>query len=355
MMNLMRWLLPIGVIVLGGCRGTSDVSRETSHSRAGLTAFASLPLRETDTAYIAKANAIAVSAMGEYFVTEMGQRRILRFDRHGNFVEAIGRSGRGPDEFEGPHSLTSLDDSTLAIVDVLKRRLVLWNLQAKSARAHLAIPGLTSAVVPNGGNLYVAAADVERGTAGLRWRSADTEPERLGTVLDVYRDPFWTIWGTVAMDASGDSILYFGGRSEYLIVADSMWQPYDSLPIPRTHRRGVPATIDYSIGGGRNIYDVGDQLSAPFALHMMSGGRYALFHLDASVVNNSTVVGKVYMTILSARGATRCIDVPVPARDSTVIPRLAMLGDTLFVLDHHSVGDSAVAEIAKYHLHEGLC
>jgi len=355
MVNLMRRMVLIGVIVLGGCGGTSEVSRETSERPVALKAFSLLRLRETDTAYIAKSNAITISAKGEFFVTDMGQRRVLRFDRNGQFVEAIGRSGRGPDEFEGPSWLSSVDDSTLAIVDILKRRLVLWDLSFKTARAHLAIPGLTSAVVPNGGNLYAAAADVERGTAGLRWRSANAEPERLGKVLDVYRDTFWSIWGTVAMDVSSDSILYFGGRSEYLIVADSMWQPYDSLPIPRTRRRGIPAEIDYSIGGGRNIYDVGDQLSVPFALHMMSSGRYALFHLDASVVNNSAVVGKVYMTILNPRGATRCVDVPVPSRDSSVIPRLAMLGDTLFVLDHHSVGDSAVAEIARYHLYEGLC
>lgn len=74
------------------------------------------------------------------------------------------------------------------------------------------------------GAMCCVAADVEHGTAGLRWRSAQGSPERLGQVLDVYRDRFGSIWGAVAVDVSGDSILFFGGRSEYLIIANSEWQ-----------------------------------------------------------------------------------------------------------------------------------
>ncbi|MBL0940403.1 MAG: 6-bladed beta-propeller [Gemmatimonadaceae bacterium] len=320
-----------------------------------MTPFATVRLEDRDTAYIAKPNALGVSRAGEFFVTDMPSRRVLRFDAGGAFVEAIGRAGGGPDEFEGPHSLTALDDSTLAIVDVLRRQAVLWDLRSKSARAHLPIGGLTSPLVYSKGLLYAASADVEHGTAGLRWRSPYEEPERLGKVLDVYRDRFYAIWGTVLADVSGDSILYFGGRSEYLIIADNEWQPRDSLPIPRVARRGIPVEIDYSLGGGRNIYDVGKQLSIPFGLKILSGGRYAVFHLDASIVNNTSVIGQVFMTVLSLSGASRCVDVLMPSHDPTAIPRLAFVADTLFVLDHYVVADSAIAEVSKYHIGTDLC
>ncbi|HEY0931212.1 MAG TPA: 6-bladed beta-propeller [Gemmatimonas sp.] len=320
-----------------------------------LTAFAKVRLKDRDTVFIGKPNALAVSQRGEYFVTDIPSRRVLRFDASGSFMETIGRRGGGPNEFEGPAWLTPIDDTTLVIADLLRRRAVLWHLASKTVTAYLPLPGLVSPLVYVDRTLYTAAPDVEHGTAGIRWRPGAGEPERLGQVLDVYRDLFWAIWGEPALAVAGDSILYFGGRSEYVIIADRDWQPRDSLPIPRTARRGIPREIDYTVGEGRNIYDVGKQLSQPFGLRILSGGRLAVFHLDASVVNNSLVVGRVFMTVIPRAKAPRCIDVQVPAHDSTSIPRLSFLADTLFVLDHFVDGDSVVAEVSKYHIGAGLC
>ncbi len=340
---------------LAGCEGPENATPKQPDSGVALTSFATVRLKDRDTAYIGKANALAVSTKGEFFVTDMLSRRVLRFDSEGAFVEAIGRGGSGPNEFEGPSWLTSIDDSTLAVVDLLRRQAVLWDLPSKTARARLPLPGMTSPLVYAEGVLYAAAADVEHGTAGIRWRSPQEAPERLGQVLDVYRDRFWSIWGTVSVDVAGDSILYFGGRSEYVIVADSHWQPRDSLPIPRVARRGIPREIDYSLGGGRNIYDIGDQLSNPFGLRILSGGRYVVFHLDASVVKNNTAIGRVFMTVVSSTGPSRCVDVLVPSHDPTSIPRLSFVADTLFVLDHFVAANTAIAEINKYHIGADIC
>jgi hypothetical protein len=106
-----------------------------------LTPFATVRLQDRDTACIGKANALAVSTNGEFFVTDMVSRRVLRFDASGAFIDAIGRGGRGPNEFEGPSWLTSLDDSTLAVVDVLRRQAVLWDLPRGRVRVRLPIPG----------------------------------------------------------------------------------------------------------------------------------------------------------------------------------------------------------------------
>jgi hypothetical protein len=340
---------------VAGCDSPQDDLPKPPVRGAALTSFATVRLIDVDTAYIGKPNALAVSAKGDFFVTDMFSRRVLRYDREGTFVQAIGRSGGGPSEFEGPSSLTSLDDSTLAIVDVLRRQVVLWDLPSQSARTRLPLPGLTSPLAYSEGVLYAAAADVEHGTAGIRWRSPQGAPERIGEMLDVYRDQFWSIWGTVSIDVSGDSLLYFGGRSEYLIVADRDWQPRDSLSIPKASRRGIPREIDYSLGGGKNIYDIFKQLSIPFGLRLLSGGRYAVFHLDATVQNNNTAIGRVFMTVVSATGSSRCVDVLVPTRDSTSIPRLSFVADTLFVLDHFVAADSAIAEINKYHIGSRVC
>ncbi len=340
---------------LAGCEGPKHATPGSPASGVTLTPFATVRLKDRDTAYIGKPNALAVSPRGEFFVTDIPSRRVLRFDATGRFVETIGRHGGGPNEFEAPYLLTPLDDSTLAIVDLLRRQVVLWDLPSRRARTRLALPGLTSGVVQSGDALYVSAADVEHGTAGIRWRAPGLEPERLGRVMDVYRDLFWSIWGTVSVAVSGDSILYFGGRSEYVIIADSQWQPRDSLSIPRAARRGIPREIDYTVGNGRNIYDVGNQLSTPFGLRILSGNRYAVFHLDASVVDNRIIIGRVFMTVVSPMRASRCVDLLVPAHDSTAIPRVAFVADTLFVLDHFVAGDSAIGEISKYHIGTDRC
>lgn len=301
-----RALTFVMLAFLVGCEGAKQETPANAARSRLLTSFATVRLNDRDTVYIAKANAL-------------------------------------------------LDDSTLAVIDVLRRRAVLWNLASKSVTARLPLPGDASPLIRANGALYAAAADVEHGTAGVRWRSAQGSPERLGKILDVYRDRFGSIWGEAAVDVSGDSILFFGGRSEYLIIANSDWQPHDSLPIPRMVRRGIPREFDLSLDDGRNVYDIQRQLSVPFGLRALAGGRYAVFHLDASVVRNTTVVGQVFMTVFPNSRSSQCIDVPVPTHDSTSIPRLAFRADTLFVLDQFVRDDSALVEISKYHIRTDAC
>lgn len=352
-----RVMVLVVAAFVSACEKQENRELQQPLSDVTLASFASVRLQERDTAYIAKPNALAVSATGEFYVTDMLSRKVLRFDSTGSFLEMIGRRGGGPNEFEGPFRLTPVNDSTLAVVDVLRRQVVLWDLRSKTVQARLPFPGQFSSpqLVVADGSLYASAVDVQHGSAGLRWRNLEGEPERLGQILDVYLEQFPTIWGNVALDVDGDSIVYFGGRSEYVIVADKDWRPRDSFPIPKLTRRGIPHEIDYSLSGGRNIYDLNKQLSVPYELRNLSGGRYAVFHLDASILPNNTVIGRVFMTVVSMTGLSRCVDVMVPTHDSTSIPRLSFLADTLFVLDQFVVADTAISEIRKYRLGTDVC
>lgn len=352
---LLLALLLALVVIVGACSDPENASHTQPVSQRGLVPVASIRLTDRDSAYLAKPNALGVSTKGEFFVTDVPSRRVLRFDATGAFVETIGRRGGGPNEFEGPTALTSLDDSTLSIVDNLRRQAVLWDLPSRSVRARLPIPGLTSRLVRSRGSLYAASADLENGTAGLRWRTPQGAPERVGQLLDVYRNMFYAIWGTVQMDVSGDSIIYFGGSSEYVIVADTNWQPYDSVPIPRLRRRGIPTEINYEMGPGENIYNVMARLSSPWALFNLSGGRYAVLHLDGRIVDVNNIFGRVYLTVVSPTAVSRCVDLPVPAHDSTFFPRLSLNADTLFALDQFVVGDSVIVEVSKYYLGPDVC
>lgn len=343
------------VTVFAGCDAPGSEPAEQPASQLVLKPFTTLRLEERDTAYLGRPNSLAVSAKGEFFVTDLLSSRILRFDPTGSFVEAIGRRGGGPNEFEGPGRLTSVDDSTLAIVDLQRREVVVWDLAARAARLRLPFSGIVSAVVESDGALYAADPDVQNGTAGIRWSLPDAATEHLGEVADVYKSRYWAIWGTPAVDVSGDSIFYFGGSSEYLILADRWWQPRDSIPIPKTLRRGIPREINYQLRPGQNIYDIMKQVSIPVGLAILSGDRYAVLHFDGTVLGNGISTGQVFMTVVSFAESPRCVDVPVPTHKPGAVPRPYFVADTLFVLDQYIVGDSARVEVSKYHVGPNVC
>jgi hypothetical protein len=84
-----RSLIILMLAFLSGCESTKQAAQVPATSGRVLTSFATVRLNDLDTAYIAKSNALAVSAIGDFFVTDMSSRRILRFDAAGTFVEAM--------------------------------------------------------------------------------------------------------------------------------------------------------------------------------------------------------------------------------------------------------------------------
>jgi hypothetical protein len=342
------------LLSLASCTRDQAAAPAPLRETVPLPLVATVRLWDRDTALVARPNGFAVSVSGDYFVTDVLSRRVLRFNARGDFVQTIGRYGGGPNEFEAPGSLTTVSDSTLVIVDNPRRQALLWHLPGSSVIARLPLTGLTHTIATSNGVLYAATPDLERGTAGVRWRPDQGTVDQVGTVLDVFRERLPAIWGAIKVAAMGDSLLYVGGRSDYVIIADTLWQPRDSVAIPRAARRGIPSEIDYRMGAGRNIYDVMRQLSTPFALHGLSAGRIAVFHLDASIEGN-LVFGDVFMTVVSAAGPTRCVDVPVVSREPRAVPRITMMADTLFVLDHYVHGEAAVAEVRKHLVGPDVC
>ncbi len=349
-----RALVCAGLLSLASCTRDQEAASAPKREIVSLPLASTVRLKDRDTALVARPNGFAVSSSGDYFVTDVLSRRVLRFDARGEFVQAIGRYGGGPNEFEAPGSLTTVSDSTLVIVDNPRRQALLWHLPSSAVIARLPLTGLTHTMASANDVLYAPTPDLERGTAGVRWRPDQGTVAQVGKLLDVFRERLPAIWGAVKVAAMGDSLLFVGGRSEFVIVADTLWRPHDSVAVPRAVRRGIPSEIDDRIGAGRTIYDVMRQLSTPFALHGLSAGRLAVFHLDASIEGN-LVFGNVFMTVVSAAGPTRCVDVPVVSREPRAVPRVTMIADTLFVLDHYVHGETAVAEVRKHLVGPDVC
>ncbi len=71
---------------------------------------------------------------GDVFVVEghgRGEGRVLRFDRSGKFIASWGGKGKGPGQFDQPHSILVTADNRLLVADRENRRVQVFDLDGK--------------------------------------------------------------------------------------------------------------------------------------------------------------------------------------------------------------------------------
>lgn len=347
----MKFLL----LLLSLCSCRSNESTPQSMHVPALRPMSTTRLLETDSVFVGMPIGLAVSENGDFFISEGFGTRILRFDSNGTLRDVLGRFGYGPNEFVQPAFLKMVDDTTLLITDQLRRDIILWNLARGRERMRIPYHGMPGFFAVSAKAITGTVFDVGKGTVATRWRMPEATSENLGRLPPIFQhNNFFAIYGLIPMDIFGDSAAYLAGDIDFVRVTDSAWTVVDSIFVPRRIRRGIPAEIDSTMGHGRNIYYVMNQLSNPYAFHRLSGGRYAIIHVDG-IFKNSGVTGSLYLTVVAKGKQARCVDLPLPVHDDNALARLTFLGDTLFVLDHFVDGTAAIADVLKIALPESLC
>ena len=107
-------------------------------------------------------NEAVVGPSGDIFVLQghgKGESLVLKFDRDGNFIKAFGGTGKGPGQFDLPHSIVFDDAGLLYIADRNNARIQVFDADGNYIR-ELSHPG-----TPCG--LFMGA---DRSTSG--WRTA---------------------------------------------------------------------------------------------------------------------------------------------------------------------------------------
>ena len=345
------------ICALLGC--ANDRQRSDSPTRpiaAAIKPAAVTRLHDSDTSYVGAPVSFAVSVRNEYFIVDRFSVQVLRYDSSGQFQGKLGRNGQGPNEFMQPTFIEFVDDTTILISDPSRRDFTLWNVNTSVLQSRVPYRGGLGYFQADRGTITGTVFDRLTGTIAARWRLNAMQPQYLGKLPAVFApgNRFASIYGYIPVATFGDSVAYFSGESDYLRIADSAWNVTDSIPIPRRIRRGVPMVIDSTLGGERSINDVRSQLSNPYDLHRLSGGRFAVLHVDWSVRNN-VPVGSVFLTVVDKRSAPRCVDIQLPVHDVNTIARVAFRGDSLFVLDQYISGERAVIDIERFSLGAGVC
>ena len=82
-------------------------------------------------------NEAVVGPSGELFVLQghgKGESLIVKFDRDGNFIKTFGKKGKGPGEFDLPHSLVFDDAGLLYIADRNNARIQVFDADGNYIR-----------------------------------------------------------------------------------------------------------------------------------------------------------------------------------------------------------------------------
>jgi DNA-binding beta-propeller fold protein YncE len=86
---------------------------------------------------------VAVGPRGDIYVSQghgKADSRILKFDRDGNFIRAWGKKGKGPGEFDIPHSIVIDKAGLLYVTDRVNQRIQVFDADGNFVRER-AYPG----------------------------------------------------------------------------------------------------------------------------------------------------------------------------------------------------------------------
>jgi hypothetical protein len=76
--------------------------------------FPDQKLEEKDI-FLYQARSFSADREGNTYIVSMGDNKILKFDKNGEFIRKIGRSGQGPGEFQGPNHVIPWQDKVYVL------------------------------------------------------------------------------------------------------------------------------------------------------------------------------------------------------------------------------------------------
>ena len=322
------------------------------------TAVDTTLLAETDSVYIADpAATFLANGDGSVIVPDAGRNRLMVFARSGQFL--------------------LIADSLIIQSDYKAVRLQVFRVGSGEWLGSIAYEGYLSWLALAEGRLTVSILDEQRGKsvdivslAAFRNTLRDGGPAISGRLLAVpaeyRRYPRLQEYADVKAIAISDTLVAaFGGLPDVVRTIFTT-ERADTFLVPTCGRRGTPAGALESLFRSRPRNAKEDlaltvrttsSLSALLGLWRMSTGAFLIWYQDAVLESNGQLLkGTAFLSIIQPDLTKACVDARIEAAGSGR-PRIAMVGDTVLVLDRIQSGAPPRVRtvIRRYTLDSSTC
>lgn len=293
---------------------------------------------ESDSVFVVRPVDLAVGANGDFYVSDVGESRVIRIDRSGRVVAGYGRKGSGPGEFASPGWL-ALSSNSLFVADRGNQRVTVFRLgEGDGTYSHsIPIPPSAGRIHEYAGDLYVGVFRMDSGTSLARVTSdGSLFPEGGVPALAVEYPMLTGAFSNQAFLVESTTVYSLNELSGAL-----HWWPrgtgaVSAVELPRRLRKGVKAE-DYRtmILDPSKAASLAWEHSIPMLL-----GRSASGHLVAAMydvepdaeLSGQSFRGRFFITLVDPVKRLACVDIPLPVPEDPPA-RLALRGDTLFAVE----------------------
>lgn len=345
---------PIPVVLLslliGGSACGGESAADTRGTEAPLVFLDSVRLEESDAILVAKPNAIAVGGDGAVFISDVGERRVLRVDRDGRNLRVIAGSGSGPGEVSSPSSLTIVGDTAL-VVSGGGKRLLVFDVASGAHRSTRTVTFPAGLFGTSSDAVLMSALLPDSGTSFAVLALTDSLPTRGGSMPSLYKEnPLLAqAFNNIALAHEGADVIGIieGGNVLY------RWrgrQVIDSIVVQPVARRGArPDYILELLRDPTKAPTLVFQWSVPLQTAPLSHGRTGIVFFEPTL-KGPDYSGPYYLQIAEWRGHRACEEVKLPVPEDTPV-RFAFRGDTLTaIVQHLSAGESGSTSLLRWRI-----
>lgn len=161
----------IGIQMLISCSTKTAEQAEPDLQSMSLTEDFTIPVTITE-ALIGDFGGLAVDEQGNIYTADTEQQKVHIFSTAGNYLDSLGRRGKGPGEFSDLHPQIKVQGDTLYVLQKEARRVELFNIQSGNVirSVKLADAKVNGASIGGPRNIY---------------------PQKDGTLLVSFVDPYY--------------------------------------------------------------------------------------------------------------------------------------------------------------------
>ncbi len=320
-------------VSLSGCvSGSAD-------SNARISVIDSLELVGTDSAFVARPSAVAITGDRQILVADNGNMAVWRFDSTGRLLGRVGAPGDGPGGLRSATDIALIGDSLIVVNNMVRRHLEIFSLPEGNYKASIQIPLSVASIRTAGDTVLLGGID----PAGEH--SVLEVPMGLGKQVGSGPVPLLLARNPILIGPFGNLLfdIRAGLRASAFEASDWLFfwterAKADSVAMPKIRRRG--ARVDLLSAVARDTSKGLAALfksSVPMYLRFLSDRTVLVVHGDLDF-ERTLFTGVFFASTVDL--VTRrpvCVDMRVPV-PSDPLPKFFTAGDTLFAVVQHDQG-----------------